>query len=158
MKTLKTRLMDDYQAKKIHDPCEVAMTWLGRRRSCQRAWDDCETGDWMLWIAEQYGHHPTRGWVCREILAHAMGHAADAMERVPGAEVHVRRLRESRDVLSVVTAESAESAARSAARAAESAARAAAWAARSARSAEEKRQADAVRDLWPSPPWIGGGQ
>ncbi len=42
-------------AKRIYKfkPCDEAVEWLGKRSSPERAWRQCERGDWLLWIACQ---------------------------------------------------------------------------------------------------------
>jgi hypothetical protein len=40
------------QIKKLEklDPCDDALVWVKEQEGRQQAWDDCERGDWMLWL------------------------------------------------------------------------------------------------------------
>jgi len=40
------------QIKKLEklDPCIDALEWVKKQEKRQQAWDDCERGDWMLWL------------------------------------------------------------------------------------------------------------
>jgi hypothetical protein len=40
-----------------HDACDEAIAWVesSRRKLAAKIWDDCERGDWMLWIAARAG-------------------------------------------------------------------------------------------------------
>ena len=156
-------------------PCSEALTWLGRRRAPARAWAECPQGDWLLWILAQAGIRPPLEWAAREIVAHAFGYAASAMEAAELREQAVS-LREHEAALRGAVAETAAgilSAAVRAARAADAVAEAAARAAAAARWAvgaagaagwtvgaagaapggvEHRRCADAVRRLYPKAP------
>jgi hypothetical protein len=178
-------------------PCDDATRWLGNETDWQRAWGRCPRGDWMLWVAREYGYAPPLWWVAREIVSFAFGYAASALDRV-GLAKHAETLRGHRDALREATDatvagllaaawDAAGAAAWDAAGAAARAAGAAAWAAAgaaagaaaraaagaaawdaagaagdaawdaagaAARDAEHRRCADAVRELWPAPPWL----
>jgi len=46
------RLRDPYDL----DGCAEAIKWLGARDgTLEQAWDACERGDWMLWLADRVG-------------------------------------------------------------------------------------------------------
>jgi hypothetical protein len=40
-----------------HDACDEAIAWVesSRRKLAAKIWDDCERGDWMMWIAARAG-------------------------------------------------------------------------------------------------------
>jgi hypothetical protein len=185
--TIVDEMMTRHAAGKMERPCGEAVEWLGDETDWQRAWDRCPVGEWMLWVAFEYGHEPPLDWTAREIVSYAMGYAADALDRA-GLDDHAATLRRHQDALRTATADdvverltAAWDAARAAAlAAARAAALAAAWDAANAAwdaawdavnaawytaraaawdagdDAERKRCADAVRELWPSPPWLEG--
>ena len=41
--------MKTTKLKKLH-PCSDALQWVSEQKNPQQAWDDCERGDWMLWL------------------------------------------------------------------------------------------------------------
>jgi len=56
--------MDADVVLRKHGACMDAVEWLGMRRAPKAAWDACERGDWLLWIAARLG-------VKREIVVFA---------------------------------------------------------------------------------------
>ena len=41
---MKTEWLEDF------DACDDALEWCSKQRSRHQAWQDCERGDWMLWL------------------------------------------------------------------------------------------------------------
>ena len=39
---------------KKYNPCQEARAWLGTCSSLQTAWNTCERGDWLWWIARKH--------------------------------------------------------------------------------------------------------
>jgi hypothetical protein len=104
--------------------CPEAIEWAGKRRP-RAAWDACERGDWLLWIAEKQG-------VDRRLLVRAAcACARTALQYVPPDEVRPLRAIETAEAWTCGEAGPKEVAAAGAAAgdAAWAAARAAAWAA-----------------------------
>ena len=130
---IRTRLLEAYEDGLIDCPCVEALDWLGRRRSLQKAWDDCPDGSHMLWLMEQAGAAIPLDWMVREIVAPALLHAAKALDTA-GIEHSLRE-----HAAACATAPSEEAAARAAEATAETAAADAeaadAWAAARAASA-----------------------
>jgi hypothetical protein len=181
--TLVSEMLARHAAGKMQKPCDVATRWLGDETDWQRAWGRCPRGDWQLWAAREYGLAPSLAWTAREIVSYAFNYAAQAFDRAKLID-HAAEMRRHRDALREATdatvagllaaAKAAGYAAKAAgyaaaraawdagdAKAAEAAARAAGDAAgdaarAAARDAEHRRCADAVRELWPAPPWLAG--
>jgi len=149
-------------------PCEEAVEWLETQSTRKEAWQNCERGDWMLWLL---GHLAGEPW-SDERKPHVLAACACARQSLPNVPQG-----ELRPLRAIETAESwargegatpeevsaawsaAESAAWSAAGlAAESVAESAAetvaeTVARSAaRSESLKQSADIIRQYFPRPP------
>jgi len=43
---------------KTYDPCQEAVDWCETQTSWQAAWNNCERGDWMLWILGKLSGKP----------------------------------------------------------------------------------------------------
>ncbi|MDI6808939.1 MAG: hypothetical protein QME66_08170, partial [Candidatus Eisenbacteria bacterium] len=64
--------------------CAEAITWVGHR-TLERAWAECERGDWMIWLVGKHHKHP--GWPKhREIVLCACEIAERALRFVPAGE------------------------------------------------------------------------
>ena len=110
------------------DACNEAREWVASQESARAAWDACEHGDWLLWIAEHRG-------VDRKLLTRgACACARTSLQYVPPGELRPLRAIEAAEAWTRGEASSEELAtARATAWAATRAAtRAAAWAAASA--------------------------
>ncbi len=44
----------NYEISKYH-PCMAALKWISQFATAQEAWNACERGDWLLWIASKVG-------------------------------------------------------------------------------------------------------
>lgn len=43
-----------YKKLKVLGACDGALRWVGRRRSIQKAWDECPNVHWMVWILQKF--------------------------------------------------------------------------------------------------------
>jgi hypothetical protein len=156
MNTLQTKL-------KELDACDEAIEWAKDYDNLQQAWDNCQRGDWMIWLINKMEWSNDKDLRLMAVafarqVQHLMNdqrsiNALDVAERYANGEANIEELTEARAAAAAVAAWAAWVAAWAAARAAWAAARAAgaaawaaAWAAaRAARAAEaEARAAEAA--------------
>ncbi len=67
------------------DACEKAVEWTSNYPTLQKAWDDCECGDWMLWIlGKQSGEVGTKSR--KKLVMVACQCARSSLKYVPKGE------------------------------------------------------------------------
>jgi hypothetical protein len=149
MNTLQTKL-------KELDACDEAIEWAKDYDNLQQAWDNCQRGDWMIWLINKMEWSNDKDLRLMAVafarqVQHLMNdqrsiNALDVAERYANGEANIEELTEARAAAAAVAAWAAWGAAWAAAWAAGAAAWAAAWAAaRAARAAEaEARAAEAA--------------
>ena len=115
--------------------------------SLEEAWQKCERGDWMLWLAGKLSGSPDSDSRKKVVLASCQC-ARLALKYVKAGELRPQKAIETAEAWARgdpdITLKDV--------RAAEAAAWAAAWAASAAASAALKQCADIVREYYPNPP------
>lgn len=124
-----------------HNACEDSLEWLGDR-NVEQCTNECERGDWLLWLEEKLGILDKRGRVrIGAMCADTARHLTDDNRVHDCIDVCYRYAAgECTDYELASAAREAWAAASAAASAARAAAWAAAWAAESAASAANQRQ------------------
>jgi hypothetical protein len=70
-------------------PCDEPRSWLADQACPARAWEDCERGDWMLWLAGRVGADR------RQLVRAAVDCAALVLHLVPDGEDRPREALEA---------------------------------------------------------------
>jgi hypothetical protein len=146
MNTLQTKL-------KELDACDEAIEWAKDYDNLQQAWDNCQRGDWMIWLINKMEWSNDKDLRLMAVafarqVQHLMNdqrsiNALDVAERYANGEANIEELTEARAAARAAkAAASAAASAAGAAWAAWEAARDAAWAAaRAAEAAEAAAEA-----------------
>ena len=133
--------------------CEEALIWVSQQKNAQQAWDDCERGDWMLWLLGKLSGKPESKK--RKILVLITCECARlSLHLVPEEEDRPRIAIETAEKWAKgdATIEQVKTAVNAAANAANAAAAYAAYAAAAARCGILKQCADIVREYYPKVP------
>lgn len=133
-------------------PCDEALKWLADQPDLSTAWQQCDRGNWMLWLLEQPEYWYDDASVMRRLACRFAREVWHLMrdERSKTAVEVAERYAEDRateaelDAAEAAAVAAADAAAWSGSRSAE----AAAW---SARTTMLKRQAEIIREAIPCP-------
>jgi len=146
-------------------PCSDALDWVAKRKNAKEAWQNCERGDWMLWLLGKLCKTlPQRKKLVlatcacvRPALQYVKAGEERPLKTIETAEAWAKgdtriTLQMVRDAAAAAAAAADAAYAAAAAAAAYAAADAAYAAAAAAREKSLKQSADIVRDFYPNPP------
>jgi len=78
---MKTKHLNWLQTKKA---CKESISWIQQNniQSLEEAWNDCERGDWLFWMATKLGIDERKLVLCAALCAHTVvQHIEDARSR-----------------------------------------------------------------------------
>jgi hypothetical protein len=65
---MKTKRLDQFH------PCSEAREWMKTQKNATEAWNNCERGDWMLWVAARLGVDNRKLIVAKAMCAKQVEH------------------------------------------------------------------------------------
>ena len=152
--------MKTTKLERLH-PCREALKWAQEQKNQKQAWNDCERGDWMLWLCGKLSGEP-ESHKRKKLVLTSCECARLALKHVPKGELRPIKTIETAEkwangkatIEQVRKATAAAYAATANAAATAAYAGAGAAAATGARSGTLKICADIVRRHYPNPPKV----